>query len=296
MKNSEPILDKYLKINGFNAQYEQRIGGSDPDFSVWDENGRPFAYWDVKDRKFTSEDQERFEVAYRRAEAGLAGEIISGPDATYDFVRRKMEFKAKQFAKCGSVPGMMVLADWAGCTHPTPEIVGAALEGWPNLIVQMGEGEFEPRLGRSSDGTMWDIPNREVYLGVSAIGFLKFVNVNYFRYGLYAFATQTLQQYENKQYAFELISKAEDKQRSEGINLDYEEPVLDIYLVRDAHYLWPQEVVGQCDTVYSFDKATSSYVLVRDGLAPVEKIVLQSSESQQMIDALTRDPMLRNFS
>jgi len=266
MQNSEHVFAGYLLENRFNVQYERRIGESDPDFRVWHEDGTPFAFWDVADREFTAKDQVEIDRLVVRIEAGLPIEAEGGPTKGYDFVRAKIRRKFLQFKKASPVPGMLVLAEWTGRAQVDPAMMAAALYGWPQITVPLKQLNPTPSLGRADDGKMIEQKMAEDNRYISAIGILQLRPINRYVHGLVQLGKDVLDRFDVSDHAFGLIDQEERRQRAKGIDLDLLSPVLDIYLVSEAHYPWPEEVRGNHDRVYAYDVGTSQYNLISDGL------------------------------
>ena len=92
MLNSEPIFADYLTENRFNWKYELPIGLSKPDFSVWQDEATPYAFWDVADREPSAQEEAEVDALIRRLREGTepATEVQGGPSKGYYFVRSKI--------------------------------------------------------------------------------------------------------------------------------------------------------------------------------------------------------------
>lgn len=294
LKNSEPIFGRYLHYNGFEAAYEQYVGTSKPDFSLWSD-GAPVAYWDVTDRQFTAKDHADRDRLIDRMNRGDPPEVVGGPSPAYSTLHSKLRNKSKQFSGASPVPGMLVIADWAFVATFRPDEVAAALYGWPQLIITFGTPRREPQFTRASDGRMVEPSVARKNLNISAISFLTLKLVNRHRYGLDAFMKDVISHFPNDlPHALELAADEEARLQHSGIDLNLEVPVLDVYLTKGAYHPWPQNLFGKYDRVYEYDTSTMGFRLTVDGLAPLTRTPIPASEFQKDIWALLAQPGFRN--
>ena len=296
MLNSEPIFADYLTENRFNWKYELPIGLSKPDFSVWQDEATPYAFWDVADREPSAQEEAEVDALIRRLREGTepATEVQGGPSKGYYFVRSKIRSKYSQFKKAAPIPGMLVLAEWTGRASLDPDMMAAAIYGWPQVIVSPGHPHREPSFARANDGKMVDESVADQNRHVSAIGILNYRQVNYYKHGLNQFTKDVNDRFDDFRHCLDLISQQERRQRSQGLDLDLKAPTLDIFLTLDAHNPWPQELAGTYDRIYEFDPRTHHFALVRDGLAPIVRIPVPASLDQQDIWSVEGLPGLRN--
>lgn len=269
------------------------MGGSCPDFSIADPNGRCTAYWDVADRQFTESDRIRFDAI---VEAGKRGKSApsSGKSLDMKFVEMKVRQKSKQFSKCGAVPGMLVLAEWAGAIHVTGMDVSVAFEGWPQIGLPLTGKSRSPLLLRSSDGRMVEQSVAGINNHIAAVAIVRSANIQKFKHGLMKFAERVFEKFADSEHAWGLVRQEEARQRSLGVDFDSKTTYLEVYRNRNAHYPWPTELHGPFDQVYDVLPTSMEPILTFDGLCPEREIPLPLSQTQLDIEAIIADPMFRS--
>lgn len=290
MKNSEPIVFDYLQSWCPGIRYEATVGASNPDFSL-ENNGITLAFWDVADREFTDADQRELQD---HCEASERGEclILAGRTKEIDFVKNKVRWKSEQFKKCGSCPGMLVLAEWAGAIHITGNDVSTVMEGWPQLRIESGNaGRVE--LVRSNDGRMNDPKVAQTNNHISAIGIVRQSNVQQHKSGLVSFETRVFERFGNTEHAWSLVNTERARLRGRGVDLEARTTYLEIFLNRKAHHPWPMELCGPFDRIFAVDPGVLEPTLIFDGLAPDFEIPIPLSQTQLDIDAIMKDQMFR---
>lgn len=284
MKGSEPIVWDYLREWCPGVRYEAKVGTSNPDFSIADEGGDCTAFWDVADREFTAADRRELESSYEASQRGER-EWKSGRTKDMDFIQSKLHDKYRQFKNCGPVPGMLVLAEWAGAVWLNGDYVSIVLEGWPAMRVTLG-GEFEPEFCRGDDG--------RTNSPIAAVGIVRQKNTAYYKFGIHDFHKRTMDRFGNDEHTYGLWMKEEARLRSCGVDLDSKTTYLEIYRNGNARSPWPTELRGPFDQVFDIVSGCLEPILIHNGLAPDVTIPIPMSEAQMDIDAIMASPGFRN--
>ncbi len=287
MKNSEPIFQQYFTINDIKADYEKLIGNKKPDFSCW-KDGHPVAFWDVVDRESTELD-----VKIR------SEKIHSGPSPAEQALKKQIARKSAQFTGCGSCPGMLVFADWNGTSVISPELFASAMHGNLGIQFQIGQSNSDPADMRFSENGKMEPAHKggkhfDGNNAISAVGYLCLVRTNHYTYGLKKLISDLGKTTWELGQKLDFYGAEEKKLQQQGIDLERELPVLQIYLNSNANNPWPDGLWGHFDQVYQYDQTQLQFVLIRDGLAAKYPIAIPVSESQKDINSIMDLPLFRN--
>ena len=134
MKNSEPLFKDYLSKWCDSVKYEHGIGSSYPDFSIWSQDDEPIAFWEIAEKEFTA--QNANEIQQELDDIQQSGiSVKSGYSEGYSVLQYKIKKKSAQFRGCGSIPGMLVYADWTNYYMPTKRFPFATqILKWHNVF------------------------------------------------------------------------------------------------------------------------------------------------------------------
>ncbi len=274
MKGHESIIGEYLSANGWQVDYERRVGESNPDFSLWD-GDEPVAVWEVTERSLSEEDRQ--ELARRESQMRSEGMASSTPANGRGFTIHKIRSKARQITKLGPVPAMLVLVDPYHLCDLSATTILYAVSGWPTHEVKFGpQGGLSPGF-HGDDGRMVDSRFAAANQVFSAVATPRIVMPDQHRSGFLARIDEVSKgvssidesgklKLEFTNAFYEGCAAAKRDARRRGYKLNRSERALDIVLNARANAPWPMHLVGKFDRVVQAGRNPYRPTVIYDGL------------------------------
>lgn len=284
------MFKDYLSKWCDSVKYEHGIGSSYPDFSIWSQDDEPIAFWEIAEKEFTA--QNANEIQQELDDIQQSGiSVKSGYSEGYSVLQYKIKKKSAQFRGCGSIPGMLVYADWTNYYMPTKSEVAAAILGDPTLVISQ-EGDY---LGNSRrpNGKMVDSKYSHINNHISAVALFREEAIQTRIQGLDELTNEAIKKFRYGHPVFKFVENVK-KEISSKVDLARKYLFLDIFLNPHAHVAWPLELHGPYDRIFDVSESELHPTIVFDGQKPIQRIRLPESDVQRDIQDLMNDPNLRN--